>query len=162
LLTVQNDTYNVERKTCEFLWRPKMASKKKPVKKPKPTTAFQAVSKDGSHHIVGIGDLRVVIVPDGDNLWFAQGLEIDYAAQGTSEADVKKKFEYGLEATVNQHIRINGTIEGLLRVAPPEVWKEFLGDPAGKKKIYSQITSHVLQEQLPFEGIKYLVAAKAA
>ena len=40
------------------------------------TTAFHGVSSDGSHHIVGIGDLRVVIVPDGD-FWLAQGLEID-------------------------------------------------------------------------------------
>jgi len=139
-----------------------MASKKKKtVKKPQSTTAFHGVSQDGSHHVVGIGDLRVVLVPDGE-AWFAQGLEIDYAVQGTSEEDVKRNFEYGLEATINQHLLIHGTIEGLLRVAPPEVWKEFLGDPVGKKKIYSQITSHVLQEQLPFDGIKYLVAAKAA
>lgn len=135
-------------------------AKKKTAKKPKQTTAFHGVSHDGSHHIVGIGDLRVVIVPDG-NFWFAQGLEIDYAVQGTSEEDAKKKFEYGLEATVNQHLMIHGTIEGLLKVAPPEVWKEFLGDPAGKKKLYSQITSHVLQEQLPFDGINYLVAQAA-
>jgi len=137
-----------------------MAKKKKATKKPKQATAFHGVSHDGSHHIVGIGDLRVVIVPDGD-LWFAQGLEIDYAVQGTSESDVKTKFEYGLEATVNQHLMIHGTIDGLLKVAPPEVWKEFLGDPAGKKRWYSQITSHVLQEQLPFEGINYLVAQAA-
>lgn len=139
-----------------------MAKKKKTVKKSQPTTAFHGVSSDGSHHIVGIGDLRVVIVHDGEDSWFAQGLEIDYAAQGSSEQDVKRKFEYGLEATVNQHLMINGTIEGLLKVAPPEVWKEFLGDPEGKKKVYSQITSHVLQEQLPFDGINYLVAAERA
>lgn len=124
------------------------------------TTAFHGVSSDGSHHIVGIGDLRVVIVPDGD-FWFAQGLEIDYAVQGSSESEVKKNFENGLEATVEAHLRIHGTIEGLLQVAPPEVWKEFLGDPAGKRKMYSQITSHVLQEKLPFDGINYLVAEAA-
>ncbi len=124
------------------------------------TTAFHGVSSDGSHHIVGIGDLRVVIIPDGD-FWFAQGLEIDYAVQGSSEEDVKKNFEYGLEATVEAHLRIHGTIEGLLKVAPPEVWKEFLGDPSGKKKVYSQITSHVLQEKLPFDGINYLIAEAA-
>lgn len=139
-----------------------MPTKKKTVKDSQSTTAFHGVSADGSHHIVGIGDLRVVIVPDGEGAWFAQGLEIDYAAQGSSEQDVKRKFEYGLEATVNQHLMINGTIEGLLKVAPPDVWKEFLGDPKGKKKIYSQITSHVLQEQLPFDAINYLVAAERA
>lgn len=140
-----------------------MASKKKTSAKAEtPTTAFhvQGESLSGSHHIVGIGDLRVVIVPDG-SFWFAQGLEIDYAVQGSSEDEVKKNFEYGLEATVEAHLKMHGTIEGLLNVAPPEVWKEFLGDPSGKKKVYSQITSHLLQSKLPFDGINYLIAEAA-
>jgi hypothetical protein len=125
-----------------------------------PAVAFHGQSLNGTHHVVGIGNLRVVIVRDGD-FWFAQGLEIDYAVQGSSEKDAKKKFEDGLEATVEAHLMIHGTIEGLLKVAPPDVWKEFLGDPSGKKKIYSQVTSHVLQEKLPFDGIHYLVAEAA-
>jgi hypothetical protein len=129
---------------------------KKPKANPK-AVALHGQTSDGTFHIVGIGNLRVVIVPDG-NFWFAQGLEIDYAVQGSSEQDAKKKFEYGLEATVEAHLMVHGTIEGLLRVAPPEVWKEFLGDPSGKKRLYSQITSHVLQEELPFDAIHYLVA----
>jgi hypothetical protein len=136
------------------------STKKTAPKVQQATTAFQGVSSDGSHHIVGIGDLRVVLVPDGD-VWFAQGLEIDYAVQGASEEEVKKNFEYGLEATVEAHLKIHGTIEGLLKVAPPAVWKELLGDPTGKRKVYSQITSHVLQEKLPFDGINYLVAEAA-
>lgn len=124
------------------------------------TTAFHDVSPDGTHHIVGIGNLRVVLVPDGD-FWFAQGLEIDYAVQGSSEKDAKKKFEYGLEATIEEHIKIHGSIERLLRVAPPEVWKEFLGDPSGKKRFYSQVTSHDLQGKLPFDGIQYLIPEAA-
>lgn len=124
------------------------------------TMAFHAVNAAGGHHIVGIGNLRVVIVPDG-KFWFAQGLEIDYAVQGASEEDVKKNFEDGLEATVEAHLQVHGTIEGLLKVAPPEIWKEFLGDPTGKKKLYSQITSCLLKEKLPFDGINYLVAKAA-
>lgn len=136
-----------------------MAKKKKTNPKAA-TTAFHGMSLDGSHHVVGIGNLRVVIIPDGD-FWFAQGLEIDYAIQGSSEKDVKKKFEYGLEATIEEHLKIHGTIEGLLKVAPPEVWKEFLGDPSGKRRFYSQVTSHVLQGKLPFDGIQYLIPEAA-
>jgi hypothetical protein len=131
-------------------------TKKKKASNPD-TVALHGHSSDGSFHVVGIGNLRVVIVPDG-KFWFAQGLEIDYAVQGSSEQDAKRKFEYGLEATVEAHLMVHGTIEGLLRVAPPEVWKEFLGDPSGKKRLYSQLTSHVLQSKLPFDGIHYLVA----
>jgi len=138
-----------------------MAKRKSKRAKPKvATTAFHGVSLDGTHHFVGIGELRVVLVPDGD-FWFAQGLEIDYAVQGASEKDAKKKFETGLEATIEQHLKIHGTIEGLLKVAPPEVWKEFLGDPSGKRRFYSQFTSHVLQSKLPFDGIQYLTAEAA-
>src|SRR5689334_16646461 len=133
-------------------------SKKRKI--PAETVAFHGQSPDGTHHVVGIGNLRVVIVPDGES-WFAQGLEIDYAVQGTSESDVKKKFEYGLKATVEEHLMIHGTIENLLKVAPPDEWKEFLGDPSGRRKLYSQVTSHVLQGVLPFDGIHYLVAEAA-
>lgn len=137
---------------------PTKTAKTSKAKLHKATTAMHGVSEDGSVHFVGIGNLRVVIVPDGD-FWFAQGLEIDYAAQGKSEEAAKHNFEYGLEATIEEHLKIHGTIGEFLKVAPPEIWKEFLGDPAGKKKLYSQFTSHVLQEKLPFEGIQYLVAA---
>src|SRR5947207_11901076 len=140
--------------------RGQMAKSNKKKKKSATTVALHGQSHDGMHHVVGIGNLRVVIVPDGD-LWFAQGLEIDYGVQGASEEDAKRNFEYGLEATVEAHLQINGTIEGLLKVAPPEVWKEFLGDPHGKKRFYSQVTSHVLKEVLPFDGIDYLVAEAA-
>jgi hypothetical protein len=127
-------------------------------KKKKETMALHV--KAGDTHVVGIGNLRVVIVPDG-KFWFAQGLEIDYAVQGNSEAEAKKNFEMGLEATIEQHLMIHGHIEKLLKVAPPGVWKEFLSDPAGKKKFYSQLTAHDLTAKLPYAGIQYLVARDA-
>src|ERR1039458_1707330 len=93
------------------VWRIFMAKIKAKKKGKLSTTAFHGVSHDGIHHVVGIGNLRVVIVPDGD-FWFAQGLEIDYAVQGASEKDAKKKFEDGLEHTIEEHLKIHGTIEG--------------------------------------------------
>ena len=112
--------------------------------------------KDGDKHVVGIGNLRVVIVPDG-KYWFAQGLEIDYAVQGSSEPDVKKNFEDGLEATIEEHLKIHGNINKLVVAAPPDVWKEFLSEPAAKKKLYSQVTSHDLTEKIPYAAIQYIV-----
>lgn len=112
-------------------------------KKTKPTHAMALHASIGDKHVVGIGNLRVVIVPD-EEFWFAQGLEIDYAVQGNSEDDVKKKFEDGLEATIGQHLKIYGNIEKLLQTAPPSVWKEFVGDTGGKRKFYSQLTAHDL------------------
>ena len=49
----------------------------------------------GDTHVVGIGNLRVAIETDG-KFWTAQGLEIDYIAQGDDLEDAKKQFEDGL------------------------------------------------------------------
>src|SRR5947208_951861 len=105
----------------------------------KQAMAFTASGPMGSGtvHLVGIGNLRVVIVKD-EKHFFAQGLEIDYAEQGNSVEDVKKNFEDGLRATIDQHLKINGTIKKLLRVAPPEVWEDILQDPSADRKFYSQ------------------------
>src|SRR5580698_3811970 len=99
--------------------------KKKKARKPKQqtTAAVHAKHVDGTHHAVGVWNLHVLIVPDG-RFWFAQGLEIDFAVQGDSIADVKKQFENGLEATIHHNIRIFGDIHKLFRVAPNEVWRD--------------------------------------
>ena len=58
-----------------------------------PENKTEAVHISDDHHdVVGILNLRVVIVKD-EAFWFAQGLEIDYTGQGESVDDVKAKFE---------------------------------------------------------------------
>ncbi len=133
------------------------------LKKPKVVVAFEAKTKNGTS-FVGIGNLRVVIMQD-DGSWFAQGLEIDYVAQGKTIKEVKKHFENGLEATVDEHLRIFGSIENLLKVAPQEIWDEMLlGGTANKRYHYSQLSIHSLgkslKESLPFDGIQYLKATE--
>lgn len=125
-------------------------------------SALHAHSTDGNTHVVAIGNLRVVLVQE-EGSWFAQGLEIDYVAQGDSIEAVKKNFEQGFAATVDQHVRVYGTIEKLLVAAPPEVWKDVLHAKCIKKS-YSQFTLHenVAQQKLPFEGIDYIELEKAA
>lgn len=79
----------------------------------------------GSTHVVHIGNLRVLIVND-DSSWFANGLEIDYAAQGSSLKDVKHRFERGLAATIDQHLKVYGSIDRILKPAPEDVWVELM------------------------------------
>lgn len=129
------------------------------------TTAAHA-STDHAEHIVGIGDLRVVLIEEG-NYWFAQGLEIDYLAQGSSIKDAKDKFETGLAATFYENLRIHGTIQPLLVPAPVEIWKERF-NPGSKAKRYRPIPVHqipdferfgsALSSELPFQAIEYLQA----
>ncbi len=145
---------------------------KKPIKKSAAkkhsATAFHATTKDGSS-VIGLGNLRVVLLQE-DGVWIAQGLEIDYLAQGSSEKDVKKQFEQGLAATIHAHLYKFGNIDNLLHAAPPEVWKEMLYDKkASLAARYSQLSIHrdtakakvkpslpKEASRLPFDKIQYL------
>ena len=66
------------------------------------------------HHLVGLKNIRVIIVRD-EGSWFAQGLDIDYAAQGESIEQAKKNFSGGLAATIDQHLQAYGTFVNFLK-----------------------------------------------
>src|SRR5262245_47961204 len=99
-----------------------MASKKP---KPQPANAMHLSNDDETTHVVGIGNLRVLITQDRE-YFFAQELEVDYFAQNTSLDDAKVAFEKRLAATVGEHLKVYGNIDKLLVVAPKEVWQKFL------------------------------------
>src|ERR1700678_4494935 len=141
----------------------KLTKKAKPKKaKAAPAMAVHAADKDGLHHLVGFGNIRVIIVPDGA-AYFAQGLEIDYAAQGSTVDEVKKNFEVGLEATIQQHLKIYGNIKGILQPAPPDVWQELVPEKTALLNRYWHISEHTIEDSaLPYDGINYLVAAASA
>jgi hypothetical protein len=116
--------------------------------------AVHGKAKDGTA-IVGIGNIRVFIAKY-ENHWFAQALEIDYAAQGNSLNDVKESFEEGFCATIHEHLKIFGNIEKLLKPAPPEVWAEVFGS-GSKLRLYSQLSFHRnLPSMLPFSGVDFI------
>ncbi len=128
------------------------------------TTKTGAIAVEASlksHKVVGIGNLRVLIVPDG-KFWFAHGLEIDYGAQGDSVDDAKRNFQEGLLKTIEMHLKVNGNIDELLTFAPSSVLRE-----ASKKKnsieLYMHVSAHEISEEFEqnflFAGIDYLKAA---
>lgn len=109
-------------------------------------------------HFVGIGALRVLIHPDGD-LWYAQGIEIDYAATGESVDEVKHNFEVGLARTIDLHLERWGTIERLLKFAPASEWEELRGGQPYKFRITLAHSVPTVNEKTPFPSIAYLQAA---
>lgn len=114
--------------------------------------ALAIETTSGATHLIGIGNLRVMITND-DGSWFAHALEIDYAAQGSSLKDVKRRFERGLVATIDEHLKMYGSIEKLLKPAPRDVWVALV-DAAKMGRFYSQISVHV-HKALPFQNIEY-------
>ncbi len=132
----------------------------------KPTTAIQVQNEDGSTHVVGIGNLRVHLFASGA-FWIAQGLEIDYVAQGNSPDEAKKNFEDGLNATLDQNLEAFGTIEPLLEIASSDVWNRAVR-LAPQLHVFSQVSIHQC-EGAPINGlapwfskIDYLSQATAA
>lgn len=89
--------------------------------KGKQTTVVHAQNED--NHVVGIKTLQVMLLHD-ESGWFAQGLQIDYASAGASQEEAKENFEKGLMLTVKEHLRMYGSVEKLLKIAPQEVWAE--------------------------------------
>ncbi len=83
--------------------------------------AIHTASEDGTQ-TVGIG-LRVLIRPDG-RFWYAQGLEIDYGAQGDTPEEAKVHFEKGLSGTIRLHLQKYGNIEKLLKRVDNKTWRE--------------------------------------
>lgn len=139
------------------------------IKKPKSTppkqqpvaTAFHAEMEGGDDHVVGIGNLRVMLFND-DGSWFAQGLEVDYFAQGSTLEDAQKRFQDGLWETIDYHLRIYGDITRVLQVAPAEAWKEFFGKSAMLKKRFTQLSIHTgVASHLPFEQMDFYVERAA-
>jgi hypothetical protein len=121
-------------------------------------TAKAAHISEGNKHVVGIGNLRVFIVDDGP-FWYAQGLEIDYGAQGDTIEEAKKNFEMGLEQTIDFHLSVHGNIVNMLEPAPPNVLREAARTLQSLER-YWQVSIHEVtgidpQWFLPFEGIDY-------
>lgn len=112
---------------------------------------------------VVIGSLRV-IVSEQQGYWFAQGIEIDFAASGSSLDDVQERFEHGLVETISAHLSKYGTIEKLLKYAPKSEWQGLTGS---KEYFVDMVSVHELQDQvatteLPFKQIAYLEKRAAA
>ncbi len=87
-----------------------------------------------------------------ETFWYAQGLEIDYAAQGNSLEEVKERFSRGLTLTINEHLTIHGTIKHMLVPAPPDVWVEFIESKGHLKEKYSLVSLH---NMFPYDEIDF-------
>jgi len=118
---------------------------------------FYGKTPDGKLHIVGISALKVVIMKDGAN-WFAQGLDVDYAAEGVDVENAKQNFENGLVATIHQHIKAYNEPTKVLKPAPPEVWQEMFYAPLMGATIsnvihnkYYQMSVHSLEGNAAFQ-----------
>ena len=73
----------------------------------------------------GIESIKVIVREDQPGRWSAQGLEIDYAVGGRSFEEVTTEFARSLALMIDDHLRIYGHIQLIVRRAPAEVWSAF-------------------------------------
>ncbi len=124
--------------------------------------------QSGDQHVVGVKSLSVLLCED-DGAWFAQSLEIDYAAAGQTVEEAKENFELGLDATIAEHLKLHGSIKELLKIAPQHAWDAFYAaDPSSLKQKITTINFHNLENlnvenicadkvvSFPFKEIKFL------
>lgn len=132
-----------------------MAKTKNPIAKVRrhPAGATLAHIDTRNASVVAIGNLRVLITKE-DDFWVAQGLEIDYAAYGSTIPEVKDRFESGLAETISAHLRVHRNLEHLISsVSPPEVWQDYIADNhALHRYTFSQVSMFEVQRRLPFKG----------
>lgn len=116
----------------------------------------------GKHHAVAIKAMRVVVVNDGD-YWYAQSLDIDYAASGMSIDSVKQNFESGLSATIKAHLQKYGSIDRIMKSPDLEDWVHLFTDSDAEHYSFSMGESHLLADHsLPFEKISYIQGLQKA
>lgn len=108
----------------------------------------------GNNHVVGIKTLHVWLTRD-DSGCFAQGLEIDYAAAGQTIEEAKSNFEKGLSLTIEEHLKMHGTVAKLLKIAPQAVWDEYFSEAEAHLQSYSALEAFNI-EPFPFESIEFL------
>lgn len=75
----------------------------------------------GENHAVA-AELRVLVMPSVDGGFFAQGLEVDYVASGTTEEEARDRFARGFVATIQSYLRRGRDLGALFAKArtPPE------------------------------------------
>jgi hypothetical protein len=127
--------------------------------------AVQLEHEDKEHHAVMIWNLSVLVVPD-EQFWFAQGIEINYGAQGATAEEAKENFQSGLLATIHQHLKVHGHINNILKFAPDEILQEAAQNRSSITNL-GQVSFHEIldaktQQKVPFTGIDYRVLAHAA
>ena len=85
-------------------------------------------------------------------MWFAHGLEVDYAAQGSSFEDVQRNFDIGLTLTIDSYLKIYGSLERLLVVATDEISKEAT---AANVSRYARSSRQPLPTEWPYDGYDF-------
>ncbi len=84
------------------------------------------VQKDSAGYTqIELRNLKVWVYFDQRRYWIAQGLDVGYVAAAKDVEAAKQKFVRGLATTLLLNLEKHGTIEHVVRAAPPEIWMDW-------------------------------------
>lgn len=74
-----------------------------------------------------LAQLRVLICPDSQGGFVAQGLEMDYCATGATEQQVQERFADGFLGTIESLLKRNRSLSALFKSrTPSEEWQRYI------------------------------------
>jgi hypothetical protein len=115
-------------------------------------------------HFVAVWNLRVWVTEE--NGWFfAQGLEVDYAAQGSSLEEVMEIFHEGFVRSIDAHLREHGNVRAFLKPVSAEILMEFnahKGDSKPVRTMSLHVTETKQPAEVPTTNIDFYELPKAA
>lgn len=102
--------------------------------------------------------LRVLILPVSEGGFYAQALEVDYAASGSTIEEAQRNFERGLELTVRANLDRHGNIERLFaRKTPLVYWEQYASALNQYELIHVCLhDSNGALDRLPFKAMEIL------
>lgn len=121
---------------------------------------------ENPQQLIAVDGLRVIIVPDGDQ-WFAQGIDIDFAASGSTIEDVQNRFVQGLCSTLHANmVRNKESMRAFLHPAPNSVIEEVTSKLPRSihelKFVSVRLKNDDCFEDLPYKQASFIHAAVAA
>ncbi|SRR5258706_3037598 len=110
-------------------------------------------------HLVAVWNLRVWVTEE-DGVFFAQGLEVDYAAQGSSLKEVMDTFFEGFTRTIDAHLREYGDISNFLKPVSASVLMDFNAKKGQREPISCMtISLHLHPAKIEFYEVPKTKAA---
>lgn len=108
---------------------------------------------DGKYSVV-MSNLKVWVYYDQRRYWIAQGLDVGYVAAAPSVEEARQKFMRGLATTVLVNMEKKGSLDSVVKPAPPEVWLQWrravrAANPPSPERIVSEDRETVPGLQAP-------------
>lgn len=131
------------------------------MEQPVATTVTHLSDEAGRDHLVAVSSLRVLVMPCRDG-WYAQGLEIDYGAQGSTPEEARAHFAVGFQDTMRLNLQRHGNVDRLLKSAPRHFWSA-LANHADSRQLSCAVLVQLAEPAVPpaFRALRFIESSHA-